>query len=65
MALNLEEQISMKFTREEWALITLAIAHYEAPSNARYVKMLDQMCSQIQIEAAPVGVCIRVIASGG
>lgn len=60
MPLDLQEKIALEFTRQEWAVIILGLAHYDHPG--RTTDIAEGLCEKIGHAAAPIGVLSRVLA---
>lgn len=63
--LDLAENVSMTLTREEWAVLLIALAHLGVmPDTPRATeKIADRLNDHIQQHAAPVVVLMRVVRS--
>ena len=63
MALDLEEKISIYFTREEWAVIAIGLAY--ASHGPKMDAIAERLLGNVQGCAAPVGVIVRTLAKNG
>ena len=61
--LDLDEKIGIHFTREEWAVVLIGLAHIDAVS-PRLAAIAEKLTDDVQQCAAPVGVLARVLANG-
>jgi hypothetical protein len=63
MALDLNEKIGIHFTREEWAVILIGLAHVS--HGPKIDAIAEKLTSNVQGCAAPVGVLVRTLAKNG
>jgi hypothetical protein len=59
MALNLDETVSVDLTREEAAVLCIAISGATIPPSLQIIA--SRLCSKLQRDVAPIGVIVRTL----